>query len=58
MCKKLEEKKNQIEIDENYKKAEEELYKLKNDLNNLKVQDNLEIWKKNLILLLIYIMIN
>ncbi len=35
--KKLENKKNQIEIDEKYKKGGEELYKLKKKLKNLKV---------------------
>ena len=48
--KKLEERKNQIEIDEKYKKAEEELYKLKKESNNLKEKENLKISKDNLLI--------
>ena len=47
--KELEKRKYDIEIDEEYKKAEKELNKIKNELLSLNVQSALEIWKTNLI---------
>ena len=45
----LEKRKYQIELDEEYRKAEKKLNMLKNELNALNVQSNFEIWKLNLI---------
>mgnify|MGYP002622861730 CR=1 FL=1 len=46
---KLEKRRNQIELDEEYSKAEKELNQIKNQLINLNVQKTFEIWKTNLI---------